>query len=219
MAKISGIAAAAALVLSGCGVVHPGAAAVAGSDTITDSQVDDVALALCSANTANGGQAVPSRGARQGALSVLLRSAISRQFGADEGVQPDQRQVSQALSQNDAAISALPASQRDDFRKALREYAEGQLMVIAVGKRVLKQQGQAKGTNDQALAEGNKLRTKFADSLDVEVDPRYGTFVDGDLKPGGGSLSVAVSSHATDGTKADPSAPWVAALPAAQKCS
>ena len=43
--------------LAGCGV-HPGAAAVVGSDEISTSEVDDVAVAVCSANLASARVAV-----------------------------------------------------------------------------------------------------------------------------------------------------------------
>jgi hypothetical protein len=67
--KLAALAAGAAL-LAGCGVVHPGAAAVVGSDTIPDHRVDDVAVAVCSANLASARASnaalptLPTRGAQ-----------------------------------------------------------------------------------------------------------------------------------------------------------
>ena len=213
---------AAAFVLSAC-QVHPGAAAVVGDQEISTQRVDAVAQALCSANrsaTASGQPAsdLPSRGARQGALRVLIDSALAEQFGDAKGIHPDQEQVSAALAQNAEGIGALPAEEQGAFREALKEYAEGQLMVIEAGRRSLTEQGQSSPTDEEALAEGEKLRTEFAKDIDVEVDPRYGTYSNGSLRARSGSLSVPVSARAFDGQSSDPSAAWVAALPAAQKC-
>ena len=87
--------------MSAC-ATHPGAAAVVGSESISDTHVDDVASALCAAQGGrqNGQQPqdLASRAARQGALDVLINSSLSRQFGDSQGVQPDQEQVSAALA-------------------------------------------------------------------------------------------------------------------------
>lgn len=218
--KASVLVAAGATLLAGCGF-HPGAAAVVGGQLITDKQVDAVAQALCSANASNGqGQQLASRGARQGALRVLLDSEISRQFGQKEGVQPNQRMASQALAQNQSGISALPANEQEDFRQALQGYAEGQLILMEVGRRHLAAAGKPTSDQNQDIAEGRSLRGQFAKNLDIKVDPRYGTFDEarGTMEPGSGSLSVPVSQDAADGASADPSSGWVASLPASQKC-
>ena len=221
--KVSSCAAAAALLLAGCSQ-HPGSAAVVGDDVISTQRVDDVARALCSsqAGTAQAqGRQLASRGARQGALQVLLDSDLSRQFGESKGVQPNQGQVSAALASNAGQIDALPADQREAFREALKDYVEGRLMLLEVGRRYLASQGQANPDQSKAIAVGQKLRGDFAKKLDIEVDPRYGTFdqARGSFTPASGSLSVPASQSAPDGSSADPSAGWVASLPATQRCS
>ena len=218
---LAAVAAAAGLALSACSA-HPGSAAVVGDESISDSRVDDVASALCAAQKGgqNGQQDLASRGARQGALDVLINSALSRQFGASQGVQPDQAQVSSALAANSANISALPAEHRQDFKDTLREYAEGQLMLIDVGRRELAKSGKQNVTEQQAVSEGTKLRNAWAaKNVEVTVDPRFGEYTKNSLLPKSGSLSVAASKSATDGGSPDPSPGWVAALPASQKCS
>lgn len=223
IAKVTVLAAAAATLLAGCGL-HPGSAAVVGDDVISTQRVDQVAQALCSsqAGTAQAqGRELASRGARQGALQVLLDSDLSRQFGESKGVQPNQGQVSAALASNASEINSLPADQRDAFRQALKDYVEGRLMLLEVGRRYLAEQGQPNSDQTKAMAAGEKLRADFAKKLNIEVDPRYGTFdqAKGSFAPSGGSLSVAASQSATDGSSPDPSAGWVASLPATQKCS
>jgi hypothetical protein len=215
------LTAAAGLALSACSV-HPGSAAVVGAESISESRVDDVATALCAAQKGgqNGGQDLASRGARQGALDVLINGALSRQYGASQGVQPDQGQVSAALAANAQNISGLPPALRQDFTDTLREYAEGQLMLIDIGRRELAKTGKQNVTEQQAVSEGTKLRNAWAaKNVEVSVDPRFGEYANNALLPKSGSLSVAASKTATDGGSPDPSPGWVAALPATQKCS
>ena len=218
---LAAVAAAAGLALSACSA-HPGSAAVVGDESISDSRVDDVASALCAAQGGgqSGGQDLASRGARQGALDVLINSSLSRQYGASQGVQPDQEQVSAALAANAQNISGLPAEHRQDFKDTLREYAEGQLMLIDIGRRELAKAGTKNATEQQAVSEGTKLRNAWAaKNADVTVDPRFGEYSKNALLPKSGSLSVAASKSATDGGSPDPSPGWIAALPASQKCS
>ena len=215
------VVAAVGFALSACSA-HPGSAAVVGDESISDSRVDDVASALCAAQGGgqSGGQDLASRGARQGALDVLINSALSRQYGASQGVQPDQEQVSAALAANAQNISGLPAEHRQDFKDTLREYAEGQLMLIDIGRRELAKAGTKNATEQQAVSEGTKLRNAWAaKNADVTVDPRFGEYSKNALLPKSGSLSVAASKSATDGGSPDPSPGWIAALPASQKCS
>ena len=218
---LAAVAAAVGLALSACSA-HPGSAAVVGDESISDSRVDDVASALCAAQRGgqSGGQDLASRGARQGALDVLINSALSRQYGASQGVQPDQEQVSAALAANAQNISGLPAEHRQDFKDTLREYAEGQLMLIEVGRRELAKAGTRNATEQQAVSEGTKLRNAWAaKNAEVTVDPRFGEYSKNALLPKSGSLSVAASQSATDGGSPDPSPGWIASLPASQKCS
>ena len=218
---LAAVAAAFGLALSACSA-HPGSAAVVGDESISDSRVDDVASALCAAQRGgqSGGQDLASRGARQGALDVLINSALSRQYGASQGVQPDQEQVSAALAANAQNISGLPAEHRQDFKDTLREYAEGQLMLIEVGRRELAKAGTRNATEQQAVSEGTKLRNAWAaKNAEVTVDPRFGEYSKNALLPKSGSLSVAASQSATDGGSPDPSPGWIASLPASQKCS
>lgn len=217
--KLAALAAGAATVLAGCGL-HPGAAIVVGSTTISHDEVDDVALAVCSANLATARASnqplptLPSRGAREVAVSILLDTELSQRFGESQGVEANAQQVSQAVAQNENGLALLPEDQREDFRTALREYAEGQLMLIEVGRESLGRNA----SEDEALAEGVRLRNEYVDGLDVEVDPRYGRFEDGTFKRGGTSLSVPASDRAQAGDQDQPDEGFVAELPASQQC-
>jgi hypothetical protein len=220
--KVSALVAGAMLALSGCGQ-HPGSAAVVGDTRITDGTVDDAASALCSANitgAAAQGQPKPdlaTRGARQAALSLLIDSELSRQYGAAKGIVPSRSEVSSALAQNKQTITLLPENRKEDFTELLRGYVEGQLVTVQAGQA---QVGDG-APQEEAMAAGTQLRNEWAASqgIEVEVDPRYGEYAEGSLAGTSGSLSFPVSQRAVAGANSEPGAEWVAGLPLSQKCS
>ena len=217
------LAAVATLTVTGCGSVAPGTAIEVEDTRITHERVDEVASALCAANLAGAearGEApptIPARGAREGALQVLLDTALSQEFGEARGVEPNQNLVSMAMSQNEVGLRLLPKDRRAAFQTALRGYAEAQAMLIEAGRQSLEEAGRTDVTDEEALAEGERLRAEFVESADVQIDPRYGSFESGELRLGGQSLSVPVSEHARQAD--NPNAAWAAQLPASLQCS
>ena len=215
--KVSALVAGAALALSGCGL-HPGAAAVVDGVTISNVQVDDTASALCAVNVEAAkaqGQELPSRGARQAAVQYLIDAELSKEFGRAKGITPPQSEVSNALAQNEQSISRLPKDEQAVFRDFLRTYVEGQLILREAGRASLG----GSPDDQQAIAEGTRLRQQWAKSVKIEVDPRYGQWAKGRLATVGGSLSIPVSQRATAGDNVQPSAEWISGLPVSQKCS
>lgn len=219
--RASALAAGAALLLAGCGL-NPGAAAVVGGTTISDDQVDDAATALCGANIAGAaaqGQPKPelaTRGARQAALSLLIDSELSQQYGAANGIEPPRAELSNALAQNQQTVNALPEDLREDFSDLLRTYVEAQLIVQEAGREAA---GPDAGP-EQLAAAGIQQRNEWLAEQDVEVelDPRFGEYQDGGIDGSGGSLSIPVSDRAAAGDSTEPSPEWVADLPLSQKC-
>jgi hypothetical protein len=211
------LAATACLAVSGCGT-HPGAAAVVGSQTISQHTVDDFAGALCSAQTAPS-QSVPSRAARENAVQILLDETLSREYGAAHGIEPNQAQVSAALESSAQAVSQLPAADRGVFRSTLKDYTEAQLILVDAGRAELQRRGRSTITQQEAFTAGTRLRDEWARRhADVSVDPRFGEYVNGRVRDNSGSLSVPVSAAAVQALKSQPSTAWVSALPASQKC-
>ena len=209
---------------SGCSD-HPGDAAAVGSNRISSSDLDNVATALCSAQTGSAQQGqpqdLPSRSARQLALSLLIDSKLSFAFGDAVGLQPDQEQVDQAVASREQVVKTVKsAHDRKVLRATLTDLAKSQLIVAEAGRRELVKSGTSKITADNAIAAGTKIRNDWvAKHLDVSVDPRFGTFSKGSLHAGSGSLSVPVSSRSKSGAKQQPSSSWVSGLPDTQKCS
>lgn len=223
--KLGVLAAAAMVALTGCGALNPGVAAVVGSSTIPHDTVDDLASALCTVGI-QGAEAegrdssnLPAKERRQLALQILLETELSKTFGQAEGVDPNQQMVSQALAQGEQFIEALPESQQAGVREASKALAEGELILAEIGMQSLEDQGQTEVTQDQATAEGQRLRGEFVKTIDVEIDPRYGTFEQNTLRPGGTALSVAASDFALAGDEATSAPGYVSGLPASQRCS
>lgn len=217
--KLAAVAAGAAALLAGCGL-HPGAAAVVGSQSISHAEVDDVALAVCRANVAGAeasGQPaspLPSRGARELAVELLVDTELAQQLGEREGVEADQQAVAQAVAQNEAGLALLDAEQQEQLRSTLRDYAEGQFMLIEVGRKSLGSQV----PEEEALAEGQRILGEYAASVDVEIDPRYGSYDESGFRAGGTALSVAASESAKEGDRARPNDSFIAEMPASQLC-
>jgi hypothetical protein len=218
--KLAALAAGATMLLAGCGM-HPGAAAVVESQTISHDQVDDVALAVCSANLAAAQMSnqppptIATRESREVALGILIDTELSHQYGEREGIEPNPREVSQAVAQNEAGLDMLPADRREVFRTTLRDYAAGQLILIEAGRADIGDEA----TEEEAINRGVELRQEYVDTIDVDVDPRYGRFEDGRFQRGGAALSVPASDDAVVGDQDRPGDGFVGRLPASQQCS
>jgi hypothetical protein len=205
---VAAVVAACALTVTAACDTHPGDAAVVGSDHLTTSHVDDVASALCAAQSASSQQQgqpqqLASRAARQGALRLLIDARIATQYGDSLGIKPDQRQVDAALQSQESTINAVSGKDRTVLRDTITEVVKGQLVLIEIGRRELIRRGAKPSqiTGQVALQAGTTLVAGWAAKhVDVAVDPRFGTFSKGNLQTGSGSLSVPVSSRSKDTT-------------------
>jgi hypothetical protein len=211
------LAAGAALLLSSCSSNPPGVAADVDGQRITDHQVDDFAKVLCSLSSQGGSATQPSRSARFSSLQILLADELAA--GMTDLGSVSETAVSQAMQQLATSRDALPESLKSTFDTVAREYAQAQTAIIELGRKSLESQGKKNVSDQDALAEGERLRTQYANKADVKVDPRFGTMVDGQLQSSDGSLSVPVSDFARQASAAQPSAALVSQLPASQKCS
>jgi hypothetical protein len=211
---------AAALLLSACGSSGtPGVAADVAGDRITDEQVDEFARVLCALGGLPGTQSgTPSGEARYRSLEILLADELAADIADLEGV--DRQAVDAAVQQMNATRDSIPEGLRDTFDEVALEFSTAQNAIIELGRESLVEQGQDADQigDDAAYAEGERLRQEYAQSADVEVDPRFGTLVDGVLQPGDGSLSVPVSDIAVAGAAEQPTEELVSLLPASQKC-
>jgi hypothetical protein len=179
-------------------------AAQVGDDRITDEQVDQLAEALCVLNAqapAQGQGPVPAQQARRQALQILIETEL-----ADDIIDPDsvdEEQLAAAKQQTQAQSDALPERLRGTFDDAVEAFFGSQIGLLALGRESLEQKGTRNPDDTAAQSEGQRLRTRYARRTDVKVDPRFGTFQQGQLQPSDGSLSVAVSDEAKASASAD----------------
>ena len=193
--------------LAGCGQNPPGVAAEVGSDRITDDQVDALAEALCVLSTGSAqdpaqGGPVPTQQVRRQALQILLGNQLAA--GVIEPGSVDREQLAEARQQAAPSREALPERLRGTFDDAVEGFATLQLGLGELGRASLREDGTAQPEEQEALAEGQRLLAEHAEEVGVSVDPRYGTWNEGQLEPTDGSLSVAVSDEAKASTSTQP---------------
>ena len=213
------VAAAATLLLAGCGSTAPGVAAQVDGQRITDEDVDSFAEVLCSLGGLPGTESgTPTSQARYNALSILLLTELAKQVGDVEAVDPED--LAAATAQMTAGRDQVPEGSRDTFDQVAADYVESQLALIELGRESLEEQGGSEEvSDDEAFQEGERLLQQYAEEADVEVDPRYGRLEGGQLVPDSGSLSVPVSDFAVGAAEEQPTEELVSQLPASQKCS
>jgi len=207
----------AATVLSSCGSASPGVAAQVGDDTITTSQVDELAADVCTLQKAlpKGGpnEQQPTSGlvARDGALQSLILRSIGEQMAADHGVSADsdyEAQVHQTRLQfgtvdDETVEAALPA------------YTS-----VAYFVNIMRQIGKSTGASndDEALTAGIKQAQSWQSDHPIETNPMFGSFSIGDqeIESERDDLAFPVSKTAKDAESG--SADYYASLPASQRC-
>jgi hypothetical protein len=214
--KVVALGAVAALLLTGCGL-RPGQAARVGDTTIRVEQVDDFARALCTVNKGQGASGQPTSGLRETSASVLIQNVLFQGVAKQEGLTVDRPKLGTDLEQAVKTLPPMPASEKKTFTDTLRDYLTGQQYVDQLGRTQLALTDQK--ASSQAIAQaGAQQVSDYAKTVDVEVDPRFGTWSDGRLERGDGSLSVPVSSNATAAAASQPAQSFVDSLPASQKC-
>jgi len=201
-------AAAVALLLAGCGSVHPGAAAVVDDTTIPMSEADDVASVYCLLALVSAPEGAPVNNAdvRRQAVTDLVVGVVARDMAdkanvtpnaSDYEITPEQRrEIAQSVADDelDAVVEAINASQHT--------FAIAELLAA-------ERSGDPDAEAQQLRDEGIQLIQAEVARRDVRFDPRFGIAGDGTQKASTGSLSVPV--EAPDPTQEG--------LPATQQCS
>jgi hypothetical protein len=209
----------AALLLSSCGGNAPGVAATVAGDRITDEKVDEFAQVLCSLGGLPGGDSgTPTRTARNSSLQILIGNELAADIADVDNV--DKEGVALTVESLNAGRETVPEDVRDTFDEVVQEFAAAQQAILELGRESLEEGGgdPAAINEEAAFAECDRLRSEYAAKADIEVDPRFGTVVDGVVKPADGSLSVPVSDLAVQGAAEQGEGDLASLLPATQKC-
>jgi hypothetical protein len=214
-------AACAALVLSGCGALPPGAAAVVDGTKITNGDVQELADSQCAgadlAAKTQQAQTVTRRQLSQRSLRLLMDIELSLKYGRTEGVQPRPDSAAAIYAQVDTLVKALPKQYEESTAATFHRWADATDVLVQVGERATGQKETAQNQQD-LLNAGYQRRESWRKKVKVEIDPRYGPSDDGWPGAGDGSVSKASSTFAKDADAEQPNPKWVATLPASQKC-
>lgn len=213
------------VLLTGCGVAgtnfHPGVAADVGDISITTDHVDAVATVYCQAiedQLAADNQILPQSYLRGGIVGVLALKAVAEQLADLYDVSTGQQYI-QKISGLEQAVSALSEDEQDAVIEVEASPTYVSDIQLAIGTKLLMEQGAAEPTSEQAAAKAQQVFTEWIDDNDVEIDPEYGVgFVDGVPVPTDTDVSFAAGDTAKLGGADNPDPDYAAGLPAAHRC-
>lgn len=203
------VGAGAALLLAGCGSVHPGAAAVVGDTTISMDRADDTATVYCSLAllSAQEGAPISNADARRQAVTDLVFGVVARDMAEEKDLTPNPSTYQLTQTQRRQVAGAFPEGDVDGVVDAIvdsqRTYAIARLLGAPV---VDTPDADPTQLQDEGL---QQIQAEIA-RRDVRFDPRFGIGRDGVQKAVSGSLSVPVEA---------PAAPDLEGLPATQQCT
>lgn len=219
-------------VLTGCsdGAVTttgtaPGTAAQVGDVSITQSEVDRTARAICDDLEPQLAQegAVALIQVKQYALNLLTVRAQAEQIADEYDVKPDPA-VTRDLAQWKAQAERVPEDLRDDFATAMNTEALLSSVLTDAGAKALADDGVRNPSQEEVQQAGSEIFASWADNADIKIDPRYEAAVrEGVLQPTRTSLSVPASKRAVqawvqanDRENASPA--YIESLPSSQRC-
>jgi len=214
------LAAASAVLLTGCGAVpdlNPGVAVRVDADTVSTRDIEDLATDYCSALSSGdqAGGAVPNHFVYGlSASSLGLRSAAS-QLMAEHDVTLDASYDTAVEQAKTEQLAGLDEAQRD----AVVEVGGASIYVSAAETSVGRKLLGGTPSDEDALAAGQKEFVAWIDDNDVRIDPKYGVSIDtGTAVLSDTSVSYAVSDVAKAGQAEQPDNTLAAALPESQRC-
>jgi len=225
---------AAALLLTACGQVHPGAAATVGESRISFDEVDTLSVAYCKATIADAearGEPAPAAegmDSRRTVLQALLVLELSRQAADSLGVEVDPAAYAADERGIQSLLDAIGEEYADEIDRLIEVFGEAGALQAGIGADQLNQEVSEADAEAQQEA-GRGYVGDYATDVEIDIDPRLGLSADvGALFDTGtlpvttatGSLSVPVSDEAVlpEGP-GGAAAKMIAELPSTQVCS
>ncbi|HET7326999.1 MAG TPA: hypothetical protein VFJ14_06885 [Nocardioidaceae bacterium] len=186
-------------VLAGCSGLRPGAAAVVGSETISDEELSEATDNFCTvltvaqqaqAQQAQGETAsspsIPVRSAATQALGLLVINSAAEQLAAEEGIEVTPAETKAWISSLPPIFEGVPADERDDVDAVTELIARTNILIGKFGQ---------SGSGNLTAAGQQRVRD-YLDEVGYEIEQRYGQVLDPQAALGTGSLSVPVSDDA-----------------------
>lgn len=189
--RLTVVAAAALLALTGCSSLSPNTAASIGDTRITTGDLDQFARGFCAFQTA-ASSAKSSQETRSTALTIMVRNRLAEQFGTGP---IDETQVNQAIASVEPTLTKLSSDERAEFLSEVRASVVGDQ--YAANAAVAANGGQAPSDLQSAT---NKVWDAWSKEADVRLDPRFGDWTGTQAAQASGSLSVpgAKAADSTD---------------------
>lgn len=211
-----GVVVAAGLLVSGCGSLHPGAAAVVGDKTISMAKVDQVAGDYCHAITEQlkgDSQVVPLNFFRGGVAGSLALRSVASQLAAEYGVEPA------SVYQNEVTnLEKTTVNVPEQYKAAVIEVQSTSAYVEGVQAAI----GEAKNPDlgySEAQQAGQAIFDDWISQHGVTFDPSLGLAIKkGAITRADDSLSYAVGADAKSGAAAQPARDYSAGLPSSHRC-
>ena len=200
-------AAGAALLLAGCGSVHPGAAAVIDGTTISMSRADDVATVYCKLSLLSAPEAapIPNADVRRQAVTDLAVGIVADDMAEEAGLDPNPSSYEISRSQRNELAQTFEGSELDDVVATINESQRA----FAIAELLGAEENDDPDAEPQQLQEqGLQLIQAELQRRELEFDPRFGIGDDLRQVANTGSLSVPVEAST------DPKE-----LPATQQCA
>lgn len=172
--------------LSACGSVHPGAAAVVNGERITMQEADSIAPLYCLVQLAGQQESAVFDNAqiRREALSSLIFIEVADQLAAEKNLTV---KVSDDLgAPAEAFREALDPEFRDDFDSLMEQNLRFGAIAIALGRSVAPDVAD----ENELLNIGMGEIGKALGESDIDIDPRFGINAMGEQIADSGSLSA-----------------------------
>jgi hypothetical protein len=199
---VAAIAAAGALLLSGC-TVHPGSAAVVNGQSISESRIDDLVLAACNFSERlreqSGGTSATTSMAylRTFLLNDLINFRISNEAAAQLGLTVSPAKIA-SVTGSEQIPPGLSSKDHDLMEQYFRDAALSQIQLAVIGAH-LKDPSVTdadKVTQSDQTPAAKAWLARFTAKQDVSINPAYGTWDGQKLVDGQGSLSAPASGDA-----------------------
>lgn len=201
-----------AVLLTACGSVHPGSAAIVDDESISMRTADKASAAYCKLALAvakqQGVATVSAADTRRQSVTDLIMFKVATKIAKDQHLDIDPATYVITDKQGVQISQAFPHTDLQQIRAAIERSQHTYAITVALGQIAL---GQKLAADTQAAIEqaGTAVITKAYKKSDVSIDPRFGL---NDLtKQIGQTGSLSVPQVTED---SDP-----AALPVSQRCS
>ncbi len=215
-----GLALAAAL-LTGCGTASPGVAVQVGDDSITMTEIDELTGEYCRAierQLEGNSQTVPLRYFRGGVAGNLAMRSAAQQLAEEYDVVPG-KVYDEKVAQLQQSVAVLDEEIRESVILVESATAYVEAVQVAIGERVLEEEGVSEPKYSQQLRQGRKVYTEWLAEEDVQIDPQLGIeLTEGQVTSVDTSLSYPAGKDAEAGGQEQPDPDYARGLPNAHRC-